>query len=275
MKTTFATLLPLAALLLAGCAESGTMRMTAKPPATKKDPVVETLHGVEIVDDYRWLEPLEKDSPEVEAWTTAQNGYTREVLGALPCRERLAKALEPWMTLDAIGAPTMTDAGYFHSERSGTQNQPVVRFRTTVDGPSRTLLDVNALDAQGLTSLDWWRPNEQGTLMAFGTSQRGSEMSELRILDMATGKWLPDAISGKVSFSGWMPDGRSFFYSALRDAPPRHRRRHREGSDRRPADGSERDPGRGPLDRRQVADRKPLARLAGERSLDRADGPVA
>jgi prolyl oligopeptidase len=228
MKTTFATLLPLAALLLAGCAESGTMRMTAKPPATKKDPVVETLHGVEIVDDYRWLEPLEKDSPEVEAWTTAQNGYTREVLGALPCRERLAKALEPWMTLDAIGAPTMTDAGYFHSERSGTQNQPVVRFRTTVDGPSRTLLDVNALDAQGLTSLDWWRPNEQGTLMAFGTSQRGSEMSELRILDMATGKWLPDAISGKVSFSGWMPDGRSFFYSALRDAKDPYSRETRQ-----------------------------------------------
>jgi len=212
---TTATLL--AAAFLAGCAHDQPIRTMAKPPATKSIPKVETIHGVKITDDYRWLEPLEKDSPEVEAWTTAQNGYTRAVLDAMPCREQLAKALEPWMTLDAIGAPTMTDAGYFHSERSGTQNQSVVRFRATVDGPSRTLLDVNTLDAKGLTSLDWWRPNEQGTLMAFGTSQKGSEMSELHILDVATGKWLPDMIPGKVSFSGWMPDGKSFFYSALSD----------------------------------------------------------
>jgi len=205
------------ALLVAGCSSHSAIRTSATPPATKKSPVVETVHGVEISDDYRWLEPLEKDAREVESWTTAQNNYTREVLGTLPCREQLAKALEPWMTLDSIGAPTMTDAGYFHSERSGTQNQAVVRFRATVDGTSRTLLDVNTLDAKGLTSLDWWRPNEQGTLMAFGTSQKGSEMSELHILDVATGKWLPDMIPGKVSFSGWMPDGKSFFYSALRD----------------------------------------------------------
>ncbi|MFM7261280.1 MAG: prolyl oligopeptidase family serine peptidase [bacterium] len=208
----------LATAMLSGCAHDQPIRTMAKPPETQSIPKRETIHGVKITDDYRWLEPLEKDSPEVEAWTTAQNGYTREVLNAMPCREDLARALEPWMSLDAIGAPTMTDAGYFHSERSGTQNQSVVRFRATVDGPSRTLLDVNTLDEKGLTGLDWWRPNEQGTLMAFGTSQKGSEMSELRILDVATGKWLPDMIAGKVGFSGWMPDGKSFFYSALSDA---------------------------------------------------------
>jgi prolyl oligopeptidase len=186
-------------------------------PPTKSEPVKETLHGVEIVDDYRWLEALEKDSSEVTEWTTVQNDYTRSELDKLPCRDALAKELEPWMTLGAIGAPVMTDAGYFYSERTGRQNQGVVKFRSTRDGESRTLLDVNALDANGLTSLDWWRPNEQGTLMAFGTSQKGSEMSELRLLDVASGKWLDDLITGKVSFSGWMPDGKSFFYSGLRD----------------------------------------------------------
>ena len=187
------------------------------PPKTKTAPVTDTVHGVAIVDEYRWLEPLEKESAEVAEWTTAQNDYTRATLEKLPCREKLAKALEPWMTLGAVGAPVMTDAGYFYSERTGTQNQGVVKFRTTRDGEPRTLLDVNALDAAGLTSLDWWRPNEQGTLMAFGTSRQGSEMSELHVLDVATGKWLDDKIEGKVSLSGWMPDGKSFFYSGLRD----------------------------------------------------------
>ncbi|MGA1224757.1 MAG: prolyl oligopeptidase family serine peptidase [Phycisphaerales bacterium] len=212
---------------------AATLMFAAVPP-TRTEPVKDTLHGVEIVDDYRWLEPLEKDSTEVAEWTTAQNDYTRAQLDKLPCRDALAKAIEPWMTLGAVGAPRMTDAGYFYSERTGTQNQAVVKFRATLDAAPRTLLDVNALDAKGLTSLDWWTPNDQGTLMAFGTSQKGSEMSELHILDVSTGKWLDDRIAGKVYFSGWMPDGRSFFYSGLRDiadAYSRETRFHAVGAD--------------------------------------------
>jgi prolyl oligopeptidase len=150
------------------------------------------------------------------------------VLDRIAFRDELAKALEPWMTLGAIGAPQMTDGGYFYSERTGTQNQGVVKFRATIDAEPRVLLDVNALDAKGLTSLDWWRPNEQGTLMAFGLSQKGSEMSELHILDVATGKWLDDKIAGKVSMSGWMPDGKSFFYSGLSDVKDPYSRETRQ-----------------------------------------------
>jgi prolyl oligopeptidase len=59
-------------------------------------------------------------------------------------------------------------------------------------------------------------------------------MSELHILDVASGKWLDDKITGKVSFSGWMPEGRSFFYSGLRDVKDpysRETRYHRIGTD--------------------------------------------
>ena len=55
----------------------------AAVPPTKTEPVKDTVHGVELVDDYRWLESLEKDSPDVVAWTTAQNDMTRATLDAL------------------------------------------------------------------------------------------------------------------------------------------------------------------------------------------------
>ena len=186
-------------------------------PPTRREPVTETLHGVEIVDDYRWLEPLEKDSPEVAEWTTAQNAFTRGVLGRLPCRDALARSLEPWMTIGSVGTPVITDDGIFFTERSGRQNHAILRFRPKGAEAATTILDVNALDADGLTSLDWWRPNEKGDLVAFGLSRQGSEMSELHVHSLALGTWLADEIEGKVFFSGWMPDGRSFFYSALRD----------------------------------------------------------
>jgi len=63
-------------------------------PYTKIAPVKDTLHGEEIIDNYRWLEgdnadPAEmgKVTAEVAAWTDAQNAYTRSVLDALPGRD--------------------------------------------------------------------------------------------------------------------------------------------------------------------------------------------
>src|SRR5580698_9589516 len=43
------------------------------PPSTKSIPVIDTLHGVLLTDDYRWLE--DKNDPKVIEWTKAQHDY--------------------------------------------------------------------------------------------------------------------------------------------------------------------------------------------------------
>ncbi|MCH2144574.1 MAG: prolyl oligopeptidase family serine peptidase [Phycisphaerales bacterium] len=187
------------------------------PPSTRKDPVTETIHGEVIVDDYRWLEPLEADSAEVEAWTTEQNEHTRQVLDALPCRPELRKELERLMSVGSISSPTMRGNLYFYRERSGTQNQGVLFLREGLDGEPRTLLDPNTLDENGLISLDWYVPSQDGELIAFGLSQAGDEMTTLHLMETRTGTWLSDEISGKASISGWAPDGKGFLYSKLED----------------------------------------------------------
>ncbi|MBU3729565.1 MAG: S9 family peptidase [Phycisphaerales bacterium] len=208
-------------------------------PATRAEPVQQSFHGEQVTDEYRWLEALERDSPEVSAWTTAQNDRTRAVLDGLPCRTALERALEPLMTIGSIGTPQRAGGLAFWTERQGTQNQPVLYVAAdptaaassiagaTGSSPAapagpdrasrRVLLDVNALDAKGLTSLDWFRPSEDGRLLAFATSVAGSEMSELHVMDTATGEWLADVIPGKVSLSAWAPSGRAFLYSVLAD----------------------------------------------------------
>jgi prolyl oligopeptidase len=42
---------------------------SGQPPPTRRDNVREVLHGVEIVDPYRWLE--DDESPETRAWIDA------------------------------------------------------------------------------------------------------------------------------------------------------------------------------------------------------------
>ena len=187
------------------------------PPPTEQRPVTDTLHGESFTDEYRWLEALEAQSSDVAAWTTLQNDHTRRVLDALPCRGSLEKALTPLMQIGGISAPSMRGSLYFYSERSGTQNQPVLKVREGFDGAPRTLLDVNAIDEKGLTSLDWYVPSPDGQFVAFGLSRAGDEMSQLHVLATAGGSWLADTIPGKAGFGGWAPDGRQFLYSRLSD----------------------------------------------------------
>lgn len=187
------------------------------PPPTAEVPVTDTIQGEEFVDEYRWLEDLEADSPEVEAWTTAQNEHTRSVLDALPCRAELEKKFRKLMTVDSISAPSMRGSYYFYRERKGDENQSVLYVRSGLDGAPRVLINPNTLDKEGLISLDWYVPSPDGSLVAFGLSQSGDEMTTLHILKTADGTWLTDEIPGKVGLAGWAPDGKGFLYSRLQD----------------------------------------------------------
>src|SRR5262245_17425075 len=59
------------------------------PPKTEVKEVKETIHGVEIVDPYRWLE--DQNSPETRRWIDAENSYSKGLLGKLEGRDELEK----------------------------------------------------------------------------------------------------------------------------------------------------------------------------------------
>src|SRR2546427_12814420 len=92
-------------------------------PATPRDEMRESLHGVEIADPYRWLE--DQDSPETRAWINEQNQYSQTVLSTLPGRDAIHKRLEQLLKIDTIGIPSARGDRYFYSKRLATQNQSV------------------------------------------------------------------------------------------------------------------------------------------------------
>ena len=71
------------------------------------------------------------------------------------------------------------------------------------------------------------KPNQDGSLLAFGLSEAGDENSTLHLLDVDTGAWLADSIPGKVGGVDWLPDGRTFLYSHLADIDDAYSRRIR------------------------------------------------
>ena len=192
----------------------------APPVPTRRDNTVETLHGVKVADPYRWLE--DGGSPEVNAWTDAQNAHTRRVLDAIPGRADLEARMWSLHEIGSLGAPVPRPVHsarargwrYFYTRRDGKQNQPVLYVREGLGGIDRALVDVNALASDGTRALDWWFPSEDGRLVAYGISSDGSEESVLRVRDVATGRDLPDTIARTRACSlGWLPDGSGFYYT--------------------------------------------------------------
>ena len=217
--------------------------LAAAPPPSEVQPVREVLHGVEVVDPYRWLEgsaapEMPQPDPQLDArvgaWTDAQNAWSRAVLDNLPGRKELEARVQALNAKGGFrGAPAVRGQRFFFFQQEAEQRQGVL-VTSEGDGPARPLVDPNRLDESGLTTIAWFDPSPDGKLVAFGIYRAGSENATLHLIETASGKWLPEEIRNKVREVDWLPDGSGFVYNNLEDVQDPYSRRirfHRVGSD--------------------------------------------
>jgi len=205
-------------LILAGAAwaedgsSSSAPTAPATPPKAKVEVVEDMVQGHKIADPYRWLE--DATSPDTQEHVRQEMAYTRGILDPLPGRPELHQRLTKLLSIGTITAPQIAGKYYFYTRREGTQNQPVLLVRESLNGKDRSLLDVNQMAADGTVALDWWFPSDDGKYVAYGTSPSGSEESTLRLVETATGKLLSDAIDRtRFSSIAWKKDNSGFYYT--------------------------------------------------------------
>src|SRR5438093_3300095 len=181
-------------------------------PLTHRNDTVETLHGVEVRDPYRWLE--DGDSEAVRRWTEAQNALTREALEAYPGRERLHERLTELLSIGTITAPAVRKGRLSYLRREGSQNQPILYWRDGPSGADHMLVDPTTFEADGTAALDWWYPSPDGKLLAFGISRSGDEKSTLFLREVDTGQDRSDRIPHtRYNSLAWLPDSSGFYYT--------------------------------------------------------------
>ncbi len=186
-------------------------------PPSRRDDLIETLHGVEVPDPYRWLE--DQTAPEVAGWVDAQAAHARTWLDALPHRDAIRDQLAAVWDHPKVGVPFHRGDRWFQHRNTGLQEQAVL---FTADGPTaegHPLLDPGDLSEDGTVSLAGLSLTPDGALMAYGTSDGGSDWITWHVRDVATGTDTADVAAwGKFSGAAWTHDGQGFFYGAY--APP-------------------------------------------------------
>jgi len=204
------------------------------PPSTPKRPVSDEYHGVTVSDDYRWLENW--DDPAVKQWSAAQNAHARGYLDNLPARPGIKQRFQ-----QLVGAGSVV---YFDLQfRGGTlfamKSQPpkqqplLVAPGLAADSDSEKIVfDPNAASATGSIAVDFYVPSLDGKFVAVALSENGSEDSVAHVLEVATGKELPDRVP-RVNFAtaggslDWKADNSGFYYT-----------RYPQGNERPPEDAN-------------------------------------
>ncbi len=192
------------------------------------------LHGISVADPYRWLE--DGDSAEVAAWVAAHNERTKQALEARPTWRPWHERLSALTALPTVGGAAVRGDKLFVLQRAAGADQFALVLRSAVDreAPARTLLDPAQRAADGAVAIDWYEPSPDGSLVAVGLSEGGTEQSTLSVIDVQTGGQLPDSIANtRASTIAWLPDNSGFWYLRYPegDAYHRHVYFHRLGSD--------------------------------------------
>jgi prolyl oligopeptidase len=205
-------------LLVGSAALARKLPLPKPPPHAEKRPVAEVLHGVEVVDDYRWLENA--SDPQVKAWVAAHSEYAAAKLNQLPATSAILKRLiQIDEASEVTHVPVRVGKQWYAYRLDPKKSAPVIVKPTSLESVASApvLLDANALDPSGLTSIDLWRPSFDGQKLAVSLSRKGSELGTAYVFD-ASGERLPDEIphvNGGTAGGAlaWLPDSSGFFYT--------------------------------------------------------------
>ncbi len=216
MKRTSVCLAALIALVLTACrTEAPTPRAVAAAyPDSATVDHVDTYHGVEVADPYRWLEDDVRENPEVKSWVDSQNDVTFAYLEQIPERGRIAERLERLWDYEKFTRPWKEGGRYFYRYNDGLQNQYVIYMQESLDAEPEMLIDPNTWSEDGTIALSAFYPSPDGRYLAYLVQDGGSDWRTAKVLDLESRELLDDELEW-LKFTGlaWAPDGSGFYYS--------------------------------------------------------------
>jgi prolyl oligopeptidase len=190
------------------------------PPPVK--PVTETHFGTVVTDRYRYMED-EKDT-SVTDWIKAEGRYARAFLDALPGRADVFSRMSAFTgSFDFVsGIQRAGDRTFYQERMPGSDNYDLLVRNS--DGTTKKLVDVAALRATKggrPMALNYFQPSRDGSKVAVGLSEGGSENANLTVIDVDSGKTIAGPIE-RVQFGaiGWMPDGSRLFFHRFQELAP-------------------------------------------------------
>ncbi len=190
-------------------------RTVVNYPKTEKKPVIDEYFGEKVTDNYRWLE--DDRSPETEEWVKAENKVTFDYLKQITYREELKNQLSKIWNYERVGKPSKEGKYTYFYKNDGLQNQAVL-YRKDENGKEEIFLNPNTFAKDGTTSLGNISFTKDGSLVAYGISEGGSDWRKVIVMKTENREIVGDTLVD-VKFSGLSWKGNEGFFYSSYDKP--------------------------------------------------------
>lgn len=181
-------------------------------PAVPASDIVDDYFGLKVADPYRILE--DENSPVTIEWIGRQRANTEDYLSKIPFRDSFRARLTELNNFPKVGTPTKKNDGrYYWFENDGLKGQSILMRSDSLNGAKEIFIDPNTLSDDGTVALTGFTQSRDGKYTAYTISRKGSDWTEIYVLDTESKKLMDDHIVwAKFTVPSWFGDG--FFYSA-------------------------------------------------------------
>jgi prolyl oligopeptidase len=190
-----------------------------KPAAAPVVPVVETLFGRKITDNYRYMEALD---PATIEWLKSQGTYTRSLLDSIRPLAQLKLDAEKFSASFGLiqGYVHFGTRGFYEERAPGSDNFDLMVSQGT---RTRKIVDVAALRAANggkPFAINYFLASPDGNKVAVGISEGGSEDASITVYDAASGTKIGGPIDrAQFGATSWSDDSKLLYFIRLQKTP--------------------------------------------------------
>lgn len=191
----------------------GRMReLLSTPRLAHSEPVTEVIHGVKVVDPYRWLE--DGNSRETREWIQQQGMFTREYLDGVSGRSQIELRIRELLELTKYDSFLVSKHRYVFRKRMAEEEQPSIYVREGSSGPDQLLVSPRTYGTGAYTAIKPLAISPNGKLLAYEVKEGGVRTGRVEFVDLETGDRLPEMLPhGYLRAFAFYPDSQGFCYS--------------------------------------------------------------
>lgn len=171
-------------------------------------PVEEVLHGVTVIDPYRWLE--DRDSPETGDWIASQKKRLDAYFSNSEESSALRARVGHFLNVDAIDQAAHVGNLCFYRRRERNREQGRIWVKDMATAQERVLFDPNK---QGrFVSAGIHCISDDGSLLAYELKYGGADTKAIHIVQVESGRALMEHLDTGYARGFAFATGNSGFY---------------------------------------------------------------
>ncbi len=189
-------------------------------PVAEIKPIVRSLHGDTVIDNYYWMIDFFKkgpDSTKVVDYLIAENKYIDTMLsGTKALQQQLFTEMKARIKEKDESVPVFKKGYYYYTRTvEGNQYYKYCRKKESLTAPEEILLDVDEMaKGKAYYSVSGFSMSENGKLIAYGVDELSRRQYTIHIKNVETGEVYQDAITGTGGDPTWANDNKTLFYTS-------------------------------------------------------------